>query len=333
MKWVLRVLGGLLLVLIAAFFIFRVPDTDPEEMWAKYGAAPSQRFELADGRTVHLRDEGPRDAPAIVLLHGSNADLATWQPWVERLREDYRVIRFDQRGHGLTGPAPDNDYSLAAFVADVDRVADALDLDRFVLAGNSMGGGIAMGYAIAHPERLRGLVLVDAGGAPIRRERGGNLAFTVAAMPVVGDAASQVLPRSLVARSLSQSVSNHEVVTPQAIDRYWEMARYPGNRGATRARFSTRRVPFTPEQIAEVEVPTLVMWGKEDALIPYAAAGWYMDHLPQATLAAYPAIGHLPMEEAPDRSAQDLRQWLDSLTTGGNPDPAEPAQGPSVLNP
>ncbi len=333
MKWVLRVLGGLLLVLIAAFFIFRVPDTDPEEMWAKYGTAPSQRFELAGGRTVHLRDEGPRDAPAIVLLHGSNADLATWQPWVERLREDYRVIRFDQRGHGLTGPAPDGDYSLAAFVADVDRVADALDLDQFVLAGNSMGGAIAMGYAIAHPGRLRGLVLVDAGGSPIRREGGGNLAFTVAAMPVVGDAASQVLPRSLVARSLSQSVSSQEVVTPQAIDRYWEMARYPGNRGATRARFSTRRVPFTPKQIAEVEVPTLVMWGEEDALIPYTAAGWYMDHLPQATLAAYPGIGHLPMEEAPDRSAQDLRQWLDSLTTGGNRDPAEPAQGPSVLNP
>ena len=128
---------------------------------------------------------------AIVLLHGSNADLKTWQPWAENLREDFRVIRYDQRGHGLTGPAPDGGYSRDAFVDDLDLIADALDLDRFVLAGNSMGGSIAMGYAIEHPERLAGLVLVNASGAPIRREGGGNLAFTLAAMLGVGTALSQ----------------------------------------------------------------------------------------------------------------------------------------------
>ncbi|HCJ45176.1 MAG TPA: alpha/beta hydrolase [Erythrobacter sp.] len=309
MKWFWRILGALALVLLAAFFILRVPDTDPAEMQAKYGAAPSRMLAVGDGRQVHVRDEGPRDAP-IVLLHGSNADLHTWQAWTDALSADYRVVRFDQRGHGLTGPAADADYSIETFAGDIDAVVDALGVERFVLAGNSMGGAIAMQYAIASPERLDGLVLVDASGAPIERDADGNIAFKLAAMPGVGSVMSQVLPRSLVERSLSQSVSNQKIVTGEAVDRYWELARYPGNRDATRARFSTPRSAFSAEQVAQTDVPTLVMWGEEDKLIPYEAAGWYMDHLPDATLAAYPGIGHLPMEEAPERSAADLQQWL-----------------------
>ena len=309
MKWLWRILGALALVLLAAFFILRVPDTDPAEMQAKYGAAPSRMLAVGDGRQVHVRDEGPRDAP-IVLLHGSNADLHTWQAWTDALSADYRVVRFDQRGHGLTGPAADADYSIEAFAGDIDAVVDALGVERFVLAGNSMGGAIAMQYAIASPDRLDGLVLVDASGAPIERDADGNIAFKLAAMPGVGSVMSQVLPRSLVERSLSQSVSNQKIVTGEAVDRYWELARYPGNRDATRARFSTPRSAFSAEQVAQTDVPTLVMWGEEDKLIPYEAAGWYMDHLPDATLAAYPGIGHLPMEEAPERSAADLQQWL-----------------------
>ena len=333
MKWLVRILAMLAVLLLVGFLIFRVPDTDADAMWAKYGSAPSQRLELADGRTVHIRDEGPRDAPAIVLLHGSNADLLTWQPWAEALRADYRVIRFDQRGHGLTGPAPDGDYTQDAFVADVQAIADGLGLDRFVLGGNSMGGGIAMAYAIAHPERLAGLVLVDAGGAPIRREGGGNIGFKLATMPVVGSALSQIFPRAIVERSLSQSVSNQAVVTDAAIDRYWELGRYPGTREATLKRFSLPRTPFTASAVGAMQVPTLVMWGEEDALIPYAAAGWYMEHLPNATLANYPGIGHIPMEEAPQASVRDLRAWLAKLPTLGEGKAEEPAPRLSVLSP
>ncbi|MXP09033.1 alpha/beta fold hydrolase [Pseudoblastomonas halimionae] len=313
MKWVWRILGAVVVLGVIGFLVFRTPDTDPGDMRAKYGGAPSQFVTLDNGMTVHLRDEGPRDAPAIVLLHGSNADLHTWQPWVEALRERYRVIRFDQRGHGLTGPGTGDIYALEAFVGDVDAVADALGLDRFVLGGNSMGGWIAAGYAIEHPERLDGLVLVDAAGAPIEREGGGNLAFTLARLPGLGAVLSQMLPRSLVEKSLSQSVSNQAVVTPEAVDRYWELTRYPGNRDATRARFSTERRAFTAEDIASLDIPTLVMWGEEDALIPVEAARWYGTHLSRSTLAIYPGIGHLPMEEAPARSLDDLTRWLKTL--------------------
>lgn len=310
MKTFAKILGAIIALLLAAFLFLRVPDTDKAAMRAKYGTEPSQFVTLANGQEVHLRDEGPKDAPAIVLLHGSNADLSTWQPWTEALRGDYRVIRFDQIGHGLTGAANDDDYSPDRFVESVELVADKLGLKQFVLAGNSMGGGIAMAYAMAHPDRLSGLVLVDAGGAPIRREGGGNLAFTLARNPVLGPVLSQMLPRAVIEKSLKQSVSVQSIVTPEMVDRYYDMARYPGNRAATRARFSIPYRTFTAEDVAKVQVPTLVMWGEEDALIPYDAANWYMQHLPKGTLANYRGIGHLPQEEAAERSVTDLRKWL-----------------------
>lgn len=313
MKRLAKIAGVLFALLLIAFLIFRTPDTDPAEMRAKYGGAPSQFVEIGGGTVVHLRDEGPRDALPIILLHGSNADLHTWQPWTEALREDYRVIRFDQVGHGLTGGDPGEDYSVANYVADIDEVADALGLERFVLGGNSMGGGHTLAYALEHPDRLIGMVLVDAAGAPVRREGGGNLAFTLAAMPGVGNVMSQLLPRSLVERSLSQSVSNQAVVTPEAVDRYWEMARYPGNRAATRARFSRGLSSYSEEEIGSLDIPTLIMWGTEDALIPLDAGKWLDARLPQSTLVAYDGIGHLPQEEAPARSIADLRSWLVSL--------------------
>ncbi len=315
MKWFLRVLGVLVAVLVVTFLIFLTPDTDRDEMRVKYGDAPSQFIEIADGTTIHLRDEGPRDAPAIILLHGSSADLHTWEPWARALKSQYRIIRYDQIGHGLTGPALDGDYQLASFVEDVDQVADALGLESFVLGGNSMGGWISMGYALEHPERLSGLVLIDASGSPVRRPEGsgGNIGFTIASLPVVSNVMKHITPRSLVEKSLSQSVSNQGVVTEEAVDRYWELLRYPGNRGATIARFNTPRVEYSADQAAGMSVPTLIIWGDEDALVPVGAGRWYDEHIANSTLVEYVGIGHLPHEEAPDMSVTDLRNWLQAL--------------------
>ena len=313
LKWGLRIVGIVIVLIAAAVLIFRTPDTDPAEMRAKYGGEPSRFVALDDGTIVHLREEGPRDGLPIVLLHGSNADLHTWQPWVYRLSDDYRVVRFDQIGHGLTGPHPDNDYDRARFVETVDAVADRLGLDRFVLGGNSMGGGIAAAYALEHPRRVAGLILVDASGAPVRREQGGgNIGFTIAQTPGLRNLMTQVTPRSMVRASLEQSVSNKAIVTPEAVDRYWELLRYPGNRAATLARFGQTRPSFTRAKMAKLQMPVLIIWGAEDALIPAAAGDWFADALPDARLVSYPGIGHLPMEEAPDRSARDVRAWLET---------------------
>ena len=314
MKWVIRGLAVLAAILLVSFLVFRTPDTDPDDMRAKYGGAPSQFVELANGQTVHLRDEGPRDAMPIILLHGSNADLHTWQPWVESLKDDYRIIRYDQIGHGLTGPNVAGAHTPEEFVGTVDLVADKLGLERFVLGGNSMGGSISMGYALKHSDRLMGLALVDAGGADIQNRASGNTAFTLARTPVINQLMLHITPRSMIESSLRQSVSNQEIVTDATVDRYWELLRYPGNRAATLDRFQKPWWKTTAEAVSAVETPTLVMWGEEDSLISFDAAKWYKQHLPNAQLVSYPGIGHLPMEEHAEKSAQDLRKWLESLT-------------------
>jgi pimeloyl-ACP methyl ester carboxylesterase len=314
-KRLLAILGAIAVVLVAAFLIFRVPDTNPAAMRAKYGGPPSRFIDLGNGLTVHLRDEGPRNALPIVLLHGSNADLHTWQPWTDRLKDRYRVIRFDQRGHGLTGAAPDGDYRQAAFAADVERVADKLGLERFVLAGNSMGGGIALQYALGHPHRLAGLVLVDAAGAPRLEKAKGNIGFTIARTPVLGRLMSQITPRSLIERSLHETVSNQAVVTPATVDRYWELLRYPGNRTATMERFAINGEPFTPAALKRLKAPTLIVWGARDPLIPLSSGKWLASHIPGAQVEVLPGIGHIPMEEAPDASVAVLANWLGHIAT------------------
>lgn len=318
MKWVWRGLLALLAVLAIAFLVFRTPDTDPADMRAKYGAPPSQFVEIGGGVKVHLRDEGPRDAPAIILLHGSNADLHTWDPWVDALKGKYRVIRFDQVGHGLTGPDPKDDYSRDNYVADILEVADKLGLKTFVLGGNSMGGKHALAFAVKHPERLTGLVLVDAAGGPMLKlarkkdddSDSGNIGFKIARMPGVNLLVEQITPRALIAQSLEQSVSVKSVVTDQAIDRYWELLRYPGNRRATLTRFSLPYDPLSQAEIKGVTVPTLILWGEEDRLIPLAAGQWLAKTMPDNTLVTYPKVGHLPHEEAVAATLADLEPWL-----------------------
>lgn len=313
MKWLLRILGVLAALVVIAFLFFRTPDTDAAEMRAKYGGEPSQFVELSNGLTVHLRDEGPRDALPVILLHGSNADLHTWQPWAEALREEYRVIRFDQRGHGLTGPAPDNDYSLDGYTGDVELVADALNLEQFVLGGNSMGGWISAGYALDNQERLTALMLIDASGAPIERVGPIPLGFRIAQTPVLRDVARHFMPRSIFERSLPQSVANQDFITDAEIDRYWELARFPGNRQATMQRFATPRRQYTAEEVSGLTLPTLVMWGDEDSLIPLAAGEWFAEHLPANTFVRYAEIGHIPQQENPEQSADDVQMWLEQL--------------------
>ena len=309
LKWV----AGLLVVAIIGLVIaYWTPDTDALAMRAKYGSAASQYVDIGNGMTVHLRDEGPRDAPVIVLLHGSNSFLQTWDEWTAALTPNYRVIRFDQPGHGLTGSYPARDYSRAAFVDVVDRVTTKLGVQRFVLAGNSMGGGVAWAYAHKHPEKLAGMVLVDASGEPEPKDSSPPLGFRLARTPVVRDLMAYITPRSLIADGLRQSVSNQAIVTPAAIDRYWELLRYPGNRAATIDRFATpREAPITgalPQPI-----PTLILWGADDKLIPAASAAWFKRQVPAAQVVVYPKVGHLMMEEIPERSVADLKQWLAKL--------------------
>jgi pimeloyl-ACP methyl ester carboxylesterase len=310
----LRLLGWavLMIVVIAAggLIIFRTPDTDPAAMRAKYGGPPSQFVDLGGGLTVHLRDTGPRDAPVLVLLHGSNASLFTWEPWAARLEKDYRIVRFDLPGHGMTGASPTRAYSTAAYVDVVERVRAKLGLTRFAIAGNSMGGGVAWHYALAHPERVAALVLVDSVGQPEPGVDNAPLLFRIARVPVLRELAVVVTPRSWISDTLPYAFVDRKFADDKAIDLYWEMLRYPGNRVATIERFATKPDYATPQMLGALKMPVLILWGADDQLIPATSGNWLHEHIPGSKLIVYPQTGHIPMEERADASAADLRAFL-----------------------
>ncbi|MEQ1538262.1 MAG: alpha/beta hydrolase [Sphingorhabdus sp.] len=309
LKWAALVLA----VLIGALFLWGYAgDIPANELRAKYANAESEFVDLGDGLTVHLRDEGPKDAPAIILLHGSNASLHTWQQWVDRLGKDYRIIRYDQPGHGLTGPHPKDDYGAKAFTDVVERVAKNRGLTKFYLGGNSMGGWVTHEYAKAHPEKLLGIILVDAGGAPDAKPKSLPIGFRIARLPVLNQLARVITPRSVVETSLKQTVSNQAVVTQAEVDEYWELLRYPGNREATGKRFAqyASRLTPTPVSAATAAIPALILWGEQDSLIPVESVKWFEGKYTHSTSHIYPSIGHLPMEEAAEQTALDVRSWL-----------------------
>src|SRR5215469_3490298 len=126
----------------AGWFLF-TPDIPRAALVTKYARPPSEFMTLPGGARIHLRDRGPKSAPALVLIHGSNASLFTWEPWAIRLSDAFRVISIDMPGHGLTGAVPSEEYSEQAMTEVVVRVAERLKLTRFAIGGNSMGGGVA----------------------------------------------------------------------------------------------------------------------------------------------------------------------------------------------
>jgi pimeloyl-ACP methyl ester carboxylesterase len=291
-------------------------DIPAKDLRAKYANAESEFVDLGNGLKVHLRDEGPKDAPAIILLHGSSSSLHTWDEWTKRLSGKYRIIRFDQIGHGLTGPDPKDCYTAACFIDTVNKVAANRGLSKFILGGNSMGGWVSWEYTKAHPDRLAGLILVDAAGAPTPVPTSLPIGFRIMGMPGINKLATIITPRSLVEKSLRQSVSKPDYITDNEVDLYWELLRYPGNRDATIKRAMARRAVKTPTATDSTtsQIPTLILWGEEDKLIPVSAVKWFEAHLPSHTTSIYPKTGHLPMQEVAEQSAKDVEHWLDRLT-------------------
>lgn len=301
---------AVLVALIGGIVIGWTPDTDPVVMKAKYANAASQFVDIGDGLIVHVRDEGDRDRPAIVLLHGSNDSLQTWDPWTEALKKKFRVVRLDFPGHGLTGANPKGDYSNHAFGNIVDAVTHKLGCDRFTLVGHSMGGGVAISYALAHPEKVSDLVLVDTAGGPEAPSAKLPIGFRIAQTPVLSTLMNVITPRSFIEESVRQSMENQKIITDQMIDRYWELLRFPGNREATGQRFRKRPVAFAAAELHQLTMPTLILWGQADKGDPIATGHWFEANIPHAKLIAYPGVGHLPMQEASDRSMLDLVTWL-----------------------
>ncbi|HEX6837906.1 MAG TPA: alpha/beta hydrolase [Polyangia bacterium] len=297
--------GVALLSLVALALLGVRCDRSAADVEARLATPPSRFFEV-DGLRVHYRDRGT--GPAIVLLHGSNSSLFTWEGWAADLARDHRVVTLDLPGHGLTGPDPRERYRPADMAAFVDAFVAALGLPRFSIGGNSMGGGVAWRYALLHPDKVERLILVDSAGQP--RQEPQPFAFRLFTMPGAGRLVRWISPRFVVAKSLRDAYGDPGRVTDRLIDLYDDILLRAGNREATRRRFRAGSDDGMVARLGELHVPTLILWGSRDRFILPKYGERFRAAIAGSELVVLDGLGHVPMEEDPQRSVAEARRFL-----------------------
>ncbi len=320
----LMIVGVIAVALVAGYLALLRADIPYAKLEAKYTSPASRFMDLPGGLRVHYRDQGNPKGPPVVMVHGFSASLQAWEPWVARLGRDYRVVTLDLPGHGLTRAPAGYAASIDGYADIVDDAAQRLKLGRYVVVGNSMGGACAWDDALRHPGHVRALVLVDAAGWPSKaREGDGPLIFRLMASPLARPLIRDIDSRPLVKDALKAAYGSPALVTPALVDRYVELSRAPGHRDILLAIQTRSRAPVTAETFKAMRVPTLVMHGERDKLIPVADGRGFAGAIPGARLVTYPGVGHVPMEQIPDRSAADVAAFLkglDGAPTAESPD-------------
>ena len=310
-----KLLSGILVLSTAVIAVVLAtswaPDRSLEELSERWATPPSTFIDI-DGMQVHLRDQGPRnELTPIVLIHGTSASLHTWDGWTDALAAQRRVIRFDLPAFGLTGPAPDNDYSIERYADFTLKVMDALGVERAALAGNSLGGQIAMETALQAPARAAALVLVDSGGYPFEAQSM-PIGFKIAQIPAFAPLMNRLLPRSMIESSVESVYGDPSKITPELVDRYYELTLREGNRAALVKRFQNVFARDDARQRAKtISVPTLIIWGDQDRLIPPQISEQMHEDIAGSELARFAELGHVPHEEDPGATVNVTAAFLE----------------------
>ncbi|WP_425638411.1 alpha/beta fold hydrolase [Algoriphagus yeomjeoni] len=317
MVWIKRILKVLTVIVLSFVFflilLFR-NDIPTEEVDQKY-ATPESHFISINGMNVHVRIMG--EGEPIILLHGSFSSLHTWDSWQQELSPYFLTISVDFPGHGLTGPDELKRYSLTDYSLLILELSEKLNLDKFHLAGNSMGGAVAMQIASTRSDKVLSLNLIDASGAPsipeLRMdeqapEKTDPWIIKVAKNPVFSSILLKCTPKFLFGMNMKQVYADPDKVTDQAITRYYELMLRAGNRKATLDRLEAPRE--TRIDFERLNMPTLIMWGKEDSWIPVSQGYALEKAIPGSKLVVFDNAGHVPMEEIPTESVAKYLSFL-----------------------
>lgn len=292
-------------VLAAGLYGLWTPDLPKAELQERYGV-PGQQVLEVDGLSIHYQDTGRPDAPVLMLLHGFGSSLQTWNAWVPQLARDYRVIRLDLPGFGLTGATPTRDYSEARDVATLQHFADRLGLTGFSVIGHSLGGKMAWSLAAAEPERVKALVLMAPDGfAP--PELWGTKPYEV---PVVMGLMKYSLPKPLVHQFVGAAFSDPESLTESMVDRYHDMLRAPGVRQAILDRGQQTIYTNPMARLQQIRAPTLLLWGEDDRMIPSSQEASYAQVLQRSHTVVLPNLGHVLQEERPEVGLEQVKAFL-----------------------
>jgi pimeloyl-ACP methyl ester carboxylesterase len=266
-----------------------------------------------DGLKVHYKDTGPRDAPVLLLLHGFGSSLQAWDDWSVKLEKTYRVIRLDLPGFGLTGASPERDYSEEKDLAILTHFVDKLGLDKFSVVGHSMGGKMAWSMAAAQPQRVQSLVLMAPDGFPESKDIGTKPYEVPRVMGVI----KYVLPKYLVQKSIEPAFNDAGALSQALINRYFDMLRAPGVRGAILDRSNQTIYTDPVPRLKSITAPTLLIWGEQDQMIPNSNAQSYANVLLNSSTVLLPNLGHLLQEEQPEKGLEVVVQFLDDQLKSG----------------
>jgi len=329
LRWIfgalLGIIGLVAIVAVGGYFALKRDDIAYETLAVSYESAASRYVDLPGGIRMHYRDEGEPNAPTLLLVHGFSASLHTWEPWVERLStgwesiNDYRVVSIDLPGHGLTRAPAGYQASMEAYRDVVAAFAQAQGLDRFFLAGSSMGGNVAWEYALAHPDQVEGLILVDASGwQETRAEYADDPPVFKLLRSPLAPILIQLDNTALIRQGLENSFFDPALVTDDMVNRYSELARAPGHRDIIlqlTLGFRARNYA-TAERLAALQMPVLVMTGDHDRLVPPEHAQQFVDAIPNARLVTFANVGHIPQEEVADDSALAAHEFMYEVIAG-----------------
>ena len=320
MIWIKRLgiglVGIFVLLVVVLAFAYRV-DLSSEAVNKKYLTSES-RFIAVNGLRVHVRILGKGEP--VFLLHGSFASLHTWDAWQQAMSPYYQTISLDFPGHGLTGPDSLKRYGIKDYSKLVQELAEELELIQYHVAGNSMGGAVAMQLASDYPKNILSLNLIDAAGAPAgnpmladssaqkKTNSGGGWIFQVARHPIFSKLLLSCTPKFLFEMNMKQVYGDDTKVTEEVTTRYYELMLREGNRQATLDRLSQPRT--SDIQYERLTMPTLILWGAEDQWIPLAQGKRLKEAIPGANLVILDGVGHVPMEESPTETVSEYLSFL-----------------------
>ncbi|WOJ95103.1 alpha/beta hydrolase [Congregibacter variabilis] len=297
----------LFLVILAAGLWLWTPDKPRSELEALYLAKASDLRDI-DGVRLHLRVQGSPSAPVLIMLHGFGASLHTWDGWAAELDDEFRVIRFDLPGSGLSYPDPGNDYSDERALQLICALMDELAVDRAAFIGNSIGGRLAWRMAATYPQRVSALVLVSPDGFASK----GFEYSKPAEVPYIMNLMRYVLPKHVLRMNLAPAYADASKLDEAVVTRYHDLMLAPGSRDALLQRL-TQTVLVDPQPLLkQISVAVLLLWGESDRMIPIENAADYQRVLPDSRLVPLPKLGHVPQEEDPLRSLPPVRTFLQS---------------------
>ena len=285
-------------------------DLPIETIKTKYANADS-KFLKVDGMEVHFRDQGPaNDSIPVVLLHGTGASLHTWEGWVAELSKTRRVITLDLPAYGITGPNPSGNYSMKAYSVFLKHFLDSIKVEYCILGGNSLGGSIAWNFALDNQPLVEKLILVDAGGNSMK-PKSMPIAFQLAKIPIVKNLFKYVTPRFIVEGSLRNVYGNPDLLQKSTIDRYFDLSLRAGNRQAFVDRLSSTTMRSNRfEELQNLKIPVLIIWGKKDLLIPIEVEKDFEAILNNEKVSIFETLGHVPMEENPKETVIPVLKFI-----------------------